>query len=292
MTHDELKALLPLAALQRLEPDEIANLREHLPGCAECDAELREFEHAVALMSLALNPSTSEDRVTRRLEARLATPMTIGAAALHDRAASRVVDQPRRGGNRSIVTRLSIAAAIILALYSAGVTARLMNVQRAYDARADQLAYLQSRFTTLEHEAQQAESKMESLSRVLSERIRLEDVLDAPDLQLTRLAPLAPAPRAHAVIVMSRTSHAAMLRASGLESPPAGKIYELWWITKRKGPVPAGTFTAELGNEAIAKVDPPPIGELVMASAVTLESAGGARKPTGAMYLKGAAERE
>jgi anti-sigma-K factor RskA len=83
-----------------------------------------------------------------------------------------------------------------------------------------------------------------------------------------------------------------MLRASGLESPPAGKIYELWWITKRKGPVPAGTFSAESGNEAIAKVDPPPIGELVMASAVTLESVGGAQKPTGAMYLKGVADRE
>jgi anti-sigma-K factor RskA len=83
-----------------------------------------------------------------------------------------------------------------------------------------------------------------------------------------------------------------VLRASGLEPPPPGKTYELWWITKQKGPVPAGTFTAESGNEVIAKVDPPPVGEHLMLTAVTLEPAGGVPKPTGAMYLKGAPERE
>ncbi len=73
MTHDELKALLPLAALHRLDPDEMAALREHLAGCAECPAELREFENAAAMMALAVNAPTSiEDRITRKLEARLA----------------------------------------------------------------------------------------------------------------------------------------------------------------------------------------------------------------------------
>ena len=136
-----------------------------------------------------------------------------------------------------------------------------MSLQRAYDARGDQLAYLQNRFTTLEHEAQQAEQKIDALSKVLSERIRLEHVLDAPDLQVTRLAPLPPAPGAHALVAVSKASGDAVLRASGLEAPPPGKTYELWWITKQKGPVPAGTFSAEAGNEVIAKVDPPPAGD-------------------------------
>src|ERR1700736_1443364 len=75
MTHDELKALLPLAALDRLEPDEIVSLREHLAGCEECDAELREFEHAVAMLALAVDTPTTEERVTRKLEAPLAAPL-------------------------------------------------------------------------------------------------------------------------------------------------------------------------------------------------------------------------
>ena len=60
----------------------------------------------------------------------------------------------------------------------------------------------------------------------------------------------------------------------------------------RKGPVPAGTFVTGADSEVIAKVYAPPAGDRVMASAVTLEPAGGVSKPTGAMYLKGSPERE
>jgi Anti-sigma-K factor rskA/Putative zinc-finger len=292
MTHDELKALLPLAALDRLEPDEMAQVREHLAGCPECRAELREFEHAVAMMALAVDAPTSADRITRKLEARFAAPARVASPAVNDRPASRSAEPSNRAGTRSIAMRLSIAAAVVLAVYGAVVTSRLSSLQSAYDARANQLAYLQTRFTTLEHEAQAAEQKIDALSKVLSERIRLEDVLDAPDLEVTRLAPLPPAPGAHAVVITSKSSGTAVLRASGLDAPPAGKTYQLWWITKQKGPVPAGTFTAESGNEVIAKVDPPPAGDRVTLTAVTLEPTGGVPKPTGAMYLKGSPERE
>jgi Anti-sigma-K factor rskA len=292
MTHDELKALLPLAALQRLEPDEITSLREHLFGCDECDAELREFEHAAAMLALAVDAPTTEERVTRKLEARLAAPAPVAAQPASDRAPNRVVEPSRRAGTRSIATRVSIAAAVVLAIYGAVVTSRLSNLQSAYDARANQLGYLQNRFTTLEHEAQQAELKIDALSKVLSERIRLEHVLDAPDLQVTQLAPLPPAPGAHALVAVSKASGDAVVRASGLPPPPQGKTYEFWWITKQKGPVPAGTFGAEPDREVIAKVDPPPAGDHVVATAVTLEPAGGVPKPTGAMFLKGSPERE
>jgi anti-sigma-K factor RskA len=127
---------------------------------------------------------------------------------------------------------------------------------------------------------------------VLDERIQLERVLDAPDLELTRLGPLGPAPGAHAVVIVSKSSGSAVLRANGLDAPPPGKTYELWWITKRQGPVQAATFTAQSDKEVLTKVNPPPAGELVVASAVTLEPAGGVPKPTGVMYLKGSPERE
>jgi hypothetical protein len=293
MTHEELKALLPLAALNRLDSEEMAALREHLASCHECPAELREFENAAAMMALAVDAPTSADRIAQKLEARLAAAAPVIAKAATDRPASRVAEPSRRDSSRRIATRLSIAAAIVFAIYGAAVTSRLSNLQSAYDARANQLAYLQNRFTTLEHDAQMAEQKIDALSKVLSERVRLEDVLDAPDLEVTRLGPLPAAPGARAVVIASKSSNSAVLRATGLETPPSGKTYELWWITKQKGPVPAGTFTAESGNEVIiAKVDPPPVGDRVMLTAVTLEPAGGVPKPTGAMYLKGAPERE
>src|SRR5277367_3238112 len=165
MTHEELKALLPLAALNRLETAEMAALREHLAGCDECTAELREFEHAVAMMALAADAPTSAERITRKLEARLAAAAPATAKAATDRPASRIAETSQRGGTRSIATRLSIAAAVVLAVYGAVVTSRLSSLQSAYDSRTNQIAYLQNRFTTLEHDAQAAEQKIDALSK-------------------------------------------------------------------------------------------------------------------------------
>jgi anti-sigma-K factor RskA len=78
------------------------------------------------------------------------------------------------------------------------------------------------------------------------------------------------------------------LHANGLPATPAGKTYQLWWITREHGPVAAGLFRAEQGRAVIAPVAAPPAGEHVLLSAVTLEPAGGVSKPTGAMYLKSA----
>jgi anti-sigma-K factor RskA len=183
-------------------------------------------------------------------------------------------------------------AAVVLALTGAAVTSRVMELQRPYNDRGEKLAYMQNRFTTLEHQAQDASQRIDALSKVLNERIQLERVLDAPDLEVTRLAPLGPAPGAHAVVIVSKSSGSAVLRANGLDAPPPGKTYELWWITKQKGPVEAATFTAQSDKEVLTKVDPPPTGDPVLASAVTLEPAGGVPKPTGVMYLKGSPERE
>jgi hypothetical protein len=193
MTHDELKALLPLAALERLEPDEIVALREHLAGCAECDTELREFEHAVSMLALAIDAPATEERVARKLEARLAAPAPAAASPApmqpRDRQPARIVEPARREGGR-LGRRLAIAAIILLTLYGAAVTSRMIDLKYAYDDRGEKLGYLQNRFNTLEAQAKQAGARIDALSKVLSDRVRLEHVLDAPDLQVTRLAPL------------------------------------------------------------------------------------------------------
>ncbi len=113
-------------------------------------------------------------------------------------------------------------------------------------------------------------------------------MLSAPDLRLTRLEPLLPAAGAHAVVAVSASHDTAVLQASGLPATPAGKAYELWWITKEHGPVAAGLFRAEQGQPVIASVAVPPRDEHVLLGAVTLEPAAGVSKPTGTMYLKGA----
>jgi len=284
MEHQEIKNLLPLAALDRLDPGEAQALQEHLRArCAECEAELRELRETAAALALSAGQEGSEARVWERLAERMrretaGSPRSAGRPAASRRA-------PQRVGVWRGAAALLAACVAGLAIYAGYLNDRLRRANRdsrQFAARMDsQMAQLRAGLT-------RAREETASLQRVLGERIRLEKVLTAPDLRLTRLAPLAPAPGAGAVVAVSAANRTAVLQASGLPATPAGKTYELWWITRESGPVAAGLFQAEKGRPVIASVSVPPAGQHVLLSAVTLEPAGGVSKPTGAMFLKGA----
>jgi hypothetical protein len=285
MTHEEIKNLLALAALDRLDPEEAHALEEHLrAGCDECHAELREFRETAASLALSLDPAGAEDRIRDRLEARLASgspgASTRPATAMRPPTALRA----RRGRVRIWQATAGALAATLamVAIYAAQITTQL----HLGDAQRQRLAdALGSQIRSLRLELASSHGQVATLERVLGDRLKLERVLTAPDLRMVRLEPLAPAPGARAIVVTSRATDAAMIQASGLPQNPPGKIYELWWITQERGPLAAGLFGG--GAPVLAPATLPPAGEHVMVSAVTLEPAGGVTKPTGAMYLKG-----
>jgi len=300
MTHEELKALLPLAALEQLDPQEADALREHLrTGCVECDRELREFEHAVAMLALAgetkpsISASTAEDHVARKLDARLASPAVTSPEPIVRPPAPVPIAQPPPPpiGVSRVAFALAMAAALLLGLYGAGVTNRLLQVQAQYQ---EELAALEGRFAAVQAQAKKAEQKAAALLLKAPESGsgQLEKVLDAPDLRVAHLLPVGPASQAHALVALSKANGTAVIRAGGLPHAPNGKTYEMWWITRQKGPVPAGLFNVKDGEEVVAQIEPPPVDQRVIAGAVTLEAAGGAQKPSGDIYLKGSPERE
>lgn len=281
MDHEELKALLPIAALDRLEPDEQRALDEHLAGCDECSAELREFRETAASLAVGLEQSGTPDRVWDRLEARLSQER---------RASSPVADRTRVSARRAMLWR---PAALVMTCVAAAASiyAFVMSAQlsRAVRGRSELVASLNEEISQLHSQLASSQSQVATFQRVLDERLRLEKVLTQPDLQLTHLAPLKAAPAdATAVVAVSAANQAAMIQAHGLPVPPSGKTYEFWWITKESGPVAAGLFSTAEGGSVVAQATPPPAAQHVLAAAVTLEPAGGVSKPTGAMYLKGA----
>jgi anti-sigma-K factor RskA len=294
MDHQAIKDLLPLAALDRLEPDEARELEEHLrAGCDECEAELRELREAAASLALSLEQESSEagsekrieERIWERLEARLdgAVPQS-GRPSVKEADSARRPARGRVGAWRA-ATAVMAAGIVGIAIYAGQLSDRL---RRANEEHQQELTAMNSRIARLDAELKRARVEVGSLQRVLGNRLRLEKVLSAPDLRLTRLAPLPPAPGANAIVAVSATNKAAVFQAAGLPATPPGKTYELWWITKEHGPVAAGLFQAEHGHPVVAPVALPPPGEHVLLSAVTLEPAGGVSKPTGAMYLKSA----
>jgi anti-sigma-K factor RskA len=293
MEHQELINLLPLAALDRLDPDEARELEEHLrEGCADCEPELRAWRETAAAFAMALEPAGSEQRVWQRLEARLQADAA--AANSLDREASRPRPVDRRKRQSSVgfwrgMAAVAAAAAIAIFTYNRVIS------DRANRAELRQLAQLQSRDSELKNlrsDLTTARTEAQTLRSVLDERVKLDRVLMAPDLQLTRMSPVGPVRGAGGVVALSHASRAAMVQAFGLPPTPPGKTYELWWITKQGGPVKAGLFSARAGRSTVAPASMPPQGQRVMLAAVTLEPAGGMDKPTGPMYLKGAPERE
>jgi anti-sigma-K factor RskA len=282
MEHDEIKALLPLAAVDRLDADEARALEEHLEGCDECAAELREYREAAASLAMSLDPSGVEERIWSRIESRLHPAPLPTRVATSDRQAKRASRPAGFWRPAAIVMTVAAAAA---AIYAAVLTTRFGVIDRQ-DAKL--LAAMSRQITQLQDELASAQSEVVTFRHVLDDRSKLQKILMQPDLHLTRLEPLPASPKgAGAIVVVSAANHAAMIQANGLPATPEGKTYELWWITKESGPVAAGLFQVGANGSIAAPAAVPPTGQHLLAAAVTLEPAGGVSKPTGQMYLKG-----
>jgi anti-sigma-K factor RskA len=115
-------------------------------------------------------------------------------------------------------------------------------------------------------------------------RVRLA-VLTAPDLTDVALTGQSPAPRASGRALWSR-SRGLVFAASSLPPLPAGRTYQLWYLTSGP-PVSAGVFEPEADGRAIGFFQTPDLGAPPSGFAVSLEPDGGVPAPTGAIYLAG-----
>ena len=286
MDHAQIKELIPLKALSRLEGDEARGVDEHLAaGCDECERELASFNEALAALAI-VEDSGGEDssqRIWSRLQARLGDdPRTSDRAAR--RVEDRAVRQPARRSGLAMLGSAAVAAVVAIAVsavfYNSRVrtittdtsdeitalTAKVILLQRNVDTTGDQLAALQAKV------AQTTDLTLASVS---------------PDARVVRLSGLAASPSASGTVAFSHAQGTAILEVSGLPPTPDDKEYEVWWIGEKQGPLKAGLFEPANQGATIVSLDLPPPGEVVLASAVTLEPLGGVDKPSGAMYLKG-----
>jgi anti-sigma-K factor RskA len=286
MDHAQIKELIPLKALSRLEGDEARAVDEHLAaGCDECERELASFSEALAGLAIVEDSGVedSSQRVWSRLQARLADdPRTSDRAA--QRVEDRAVRQPSRRSGFAMLGSAAVAAVVAIAVsavfYNSRVrtittdtsdeitalTAKVILLQRNVDTTGDQLAALQAKV------AQTTDLTLASVS---------------PDARVVRLSGLAASPSASGTVAFSQSQGTAMLSVSGLPPTPDDKEYEVWWIGEKQGPLKAGLFEPLNQGATIVSLDLPPPGEVVLASAITLEPLGGVDKPSGAMYLKG-----
>jgi anti-sigma-K factor RskA len=293
MEHEELKDLLAVEAAGALAEDERRPLDAHLASCGECRRELRELRDAAAMLAYAVEPAEPPAHLRARV---LERARTEGAAARPAVAAGEdgyvrpVADAARGAGEeaRRLLSQLGLwdvlrarpalgfglASAILLAAALGVATAALRERNRGLRF---EMARLSERLT--EAEAETARGR-----EMLARTREVNELLTAPASRVEQLAGTKVAPRASARLAYDRETRQAVLVAAGLPPAPAGKAYQLWFISGGR-PVPGGVFKINPDGRALLRDTAPAGLDEISAFAVTLEDEGGATAPRGEMYL-------
>jgi len=276
-SRDEIRDDLPLYALGALEADERAAVEAALAeGDAELAGELREWSELVGLMAL---------------EAPAAAPPDIGAALLA-RARGAAAPSAPRVARRRLGWAVPFAAAAMALFAIAGyreigfraerarTVETIVALRRALDAGQNEIAAGRAALA-------QREADVGGLRAALAQAEAELAVVQQPRLQMVSLRETKDAPPAAGHVLLSPPTGKALFYAFDLPRVPDDKVYELWWITEKQGPVRAGIFQPdERGLSRVEAVMPSDAGVL-QAAAVTIEAAGGVPKPAGPTVLLG-----
>jgi len=122
-------------------------------------------------------------------------------------------------------------------------------------------------------------------NRRLRQQDQLVEILSSPGARMKDLKGTNEAPGASAKIVFDRTGRA-LLIVNGLQRPPQGKEYQLWFIEPKRAPRPGKTFSTDSDGKGQLAEHILDVDHDYSVFAVTLEPAGGVQSPTGAIYLR------
>lgn len=256
MTHDELRELCALYALGTLDPASARELEAHLEaGCPDCQHELDDFRRVTGLLFYAV-PSASPE------------------AGAKERLLSRVLERAEERDVESRPTRVDLwlrrqplawAAGVLLVLIAGFLGWQLVRSRgELADRRAD----------------------VDRLKGVVGVQREIIESLRSPGVRVVNLGGLERGPQAVGRIFWHIEPNTWEFRAYNLPPAPPGKIYQLWFITK-KAKISAGIFQTDPRGEGLLRVRVPTELKEITAAAVTLEPEEGVPQPTGDIYLFG-----
>jgi len=260
VNRDEILELAAGYALGALDTGDRARFEALLDaGDAEARAALRDFEATVrdvVAEAAEVPPPAVKAALMARIDGESGSRAEV----------TQILSAPRAAAPRRSLWTVALAGAI-----AAGIAAIAVGlvVSTVYDRRIDQLG------------RQQVELQQE-----LARQQELVAILQDPATRTVALTGLPAAPDARGRMLWHATA-GGLLVAQGLPPVPPGKAYELWAISGKEAPVPAGVFTVDARGVGSIRVAPVAGGAAPDTFAVTLEPAGGVSAPTGSMYLVG-----
>jgi anti-sigma-K factor RskA len=256
--HGALRDQVELYVLGALTSSERGQFELHLATCDDCRASVHAMSGVAEALALAvpqLDPPAS-------LRTRVLTSVT-GVKPASARPTVSVV-----------VPWLAAAASLVVAVALGGYAI----------AMRGRVSLLEGRLREAVQRAALTERQIADLRRTSTEAQSQMAILVAPDLQRIDLSGQTAAPRSAGRAFWSR-SRGLVFTASNLPALPAGKVYQLWVLTRQPAPISAGLFRPDPGGNVRAMFETPIDLPQPSGMAVTIEPEGGVPLPTGAMYL-------
>ncbi|MGA9586259.1 MAG: anti-sigma factor [Terracidiphilus sp.] len=266
MTQDEHipQGDMVLYAMQAMQSHELAAVRLHLDGCADCRRALAEVNGDLALVAISVEQKPLPEGARQRFVERLAADASRPDKGFAESVVSIATKKPAR--RAALWIGWVAAAASLLFVFSLEHKVRDLNGQLAQQQQAA---------------AQQAAANARA-QQVL-------DVLTAPTAKrvLLTAAKAKPEPTGRAVYLAENGG--LVFQASDLEQLAADKTYELWVIPANgQAPIPAGLFRPDASGSATVVLPQIPKGIPAKAFGVTIEKAEGSPTPTAPILLVGA----
>jgi anti-sigma-K factor RskA len=264
MTHEQAQDLLPAYALGALSNGEAHAVEDFLAKNPANQKELYAWQDVVASLAYAVAPQDPPNDLRRRLFEKIRLEENIPAPVsnvvpMPSRAVPRAVAPPVEAAPPAKYRWLAVAAAVAACILLGAlflVWRKNQSLQQESRALADQLA---------------------------QERLLHEHLL-GPDGRGAFLQGTQIAPKAHAHLTYNVKNRQALLAIRELPPAPAGKNYQIWFITNGQ-PIPGPTFNTGPAGVAEITLQAPENGLMADSFAVTLEPQYGVNSPTGEKYL-------
>ncbi|MBD0369335.1 MAG: anti-sigma factor [Pyrinomonadaceae bacterium] len=262
--------MLAAHALGALDSEEARRVEEHLEACAECRAELEVWRDTTSALAYTVAPAEPSpqlrSRILESVRASSAQPKIAGETKKAASSSSNVIAFQRSNLSRAqrfgaiaaTLAVITLAAALFIALL------RLREVRR---------------------ELARNQAAVESLAKQVAQEREARELLTSPQSQNAQLNGTNMAPEARGQLVFDQRTGHAMLFAYNLPPVPAGKAYQLWFISGGKV-MPGKVFMPDRDGRAMIN-EQVPVNNLDSKPvfAVTLEPSGGVQVATGEKYL-------
>lgn len=290
MAEKDYKESLAAHALDALDENERRELDSLLAEDASLRADFAGLRETAAALSFAAEPLEPSAEVRSRiLEKIKQTPQTekpkftvieggknkYSVKAVPAFENESAVEIPRRAGFWNVLPKVVAAAASIAVLILAY---SLVNALR-------QNAYARTQIAELNQKLVEAEQNLNKTSSELAQIRAEREMLASPQTIVAALDGTENSPQARARLVFDKQTGKAFLYVEGLPDAPAGKAYQIWWISDPTKPAPGGTFKTHDNGKGELRDQIPSKDLNAGVFAVTLEPESGSDAPTSKPYL-------